>query len=168
MFKLKSIEPASIPSVLAKAERYRLLNEPREADSICRDVLAVDPSNHDALVCLVLTTTDLFALGLARPTDVEPLIARLASPYDREYYMGVAQERWAKHLLGRGYSIAGVYQLLRSAMEHFDRADALAPPGNEDAVLRWNTCVRLLQREHFDPDAPHEDEVHFDDDVPMR
>ena len=38
-----------MPAALEKALRYRLLNEPVEAESICRDVLEVDPDNQAAL-----------------------------------------------------------------------------------------------------------------------
>ena len=43
--ELKRISQAALPAALAKAERYRLLNEPEQAESICRDVLAVEPKN---------------------------------------------------------------------------------------------------------------------------
>ena len=46
MFEFKRITPEAVPAALSKAERYRLLNEPREAESICRDVLLVDPENQ--------------------------------------------------------------------------------------------------------------------------
>jgi len=45
-FELKTLSPESVPRALAKAERYRLLNEPVEAESICLDVLAVDPQSR--------------------------------------------------------------------------------------------------------------------------
>ena len=34
------------------------------------------------------------------------------------------------------------YDWLRHAMEWYEQAEALRPPGNVDAVLRWNSCVR--------------------------
>jgi len=45
---------------LTKAERYRLLNEPEEAESICRDILDVDPTHEAALVNFLLALTDQF------------------------------------------------------------------------------------------------------------
>ena len=50
MAELKRILPSAAPVALEKALRYRLLNEPMQAESICRDVLEVDPSNKEALV----------------------------------------------------------------------------------------------------------------------
>ena len=52
MPELKPISKEAIPSALAKAERYRLLNEPRLAESICRDVLRTDAGNQQGLVIL--------------------------------------------------------------------------------------------------------------------
>jgi len=42
MFDLKPLSKNAIPAALAKAERYRLLNEPMQAASICEDVLRVE------------------------------------------------------------------------------------------------------------------------------
>ena len=58
MFALKPISRDSVAGALAKAERYRLLNEPNEAESICRDILQVDPANQEALISLILALTD--------------------------------------------------------------------------------------------------------------
>ena len=58
MFNLKPISHDSIETALAKAERYRLLNEPHEAESICHDILAIDPANRQARISLVLALTD--------------------------------------------------------------------------------------------------------------
>ena len=57
MFELKPISTAAIPRAVAKAERYRLLNEPQEAESICRDVLRVDEDNQEVLTMLLLALT---------------------------------------------------------------------------------------------------------------
>ena len=65
MFTLKPIDPAAVPAALQQAERYRLLNEPEEAESICLDVLAVEPDNQQALVMLLLSLTDQFVTGAA-------------------------------------------------------------------------------------------------------
>jgi hypothetical protein len=29
-------------------------------------------------------------------------------------------------------------------MSWYERAEAIRPPGNDDAILRWNTCARLI------------------------
>ena len=62
-FELKRIAPDSIPEALSKVERYRLLNEPSLAESICLDILAVAPENQDALISLLLARTDQFGAG---------------------------------------------------------------------------------------------------------
>jgi hypothetical protein len=148
MFTLKPLSKDAIPSALAKAERYRLLNEPGEAESICLDVLQVDADNQEALITLLLALTDQFphessskAVGRA----VE-LAARLKEEYDRAYYSGIIYERRAKAVLHNeryGAAMAAV-EWLREAMAFYDRAEALRPALNEDAVLRWNACARLL------------------------
>ena len=51
MFQLKSLSMEGITAALDKAERYRLLNEPREAESICLDVLEIDPENRTIRNC---------------------------------------------------------------------------------------------------------------------
>lgn len=170
MFELKPISKEAIPRALAKAERYRLLNEPRESQSICRDVLAADPENQEALVALVLATTDLFSGLHARADEVRPHVARIKNTYERAYYAGVVEERWAKALMLAEYPKATVYEVLRSGMEHFAAADRVAPEGNDDAVLRWNTCVRLIDQHGL---APTEEPAGSaggvdDEDVPAR
>ena len=149
MFEPKPISRDGIPSALAKAERYRLLNEPGEAESICLDVLQIDPANQDALVMLVLALTDQFphdTHGVAG--RAEDALARLTDPYDREYYCGIVRERRAKAVLLRHsvHSGPAAAQWLHEAMKCFERAEALKPAHNDDAVLRWNACARLLQR----------------------
>src|ERR1700722_16262182 len=65
MNDFKPISPDAVPLALEKAERYRLLNEPAQAESICLDVLAVDPDNQRALVMLLLALSDQFLTGPA-------------------------------------------------------------------------------------------------------
>ena len=163
MFELKPISADAIPRALARAERYRLLNEPQEAESICRDVLATDHDNQDALVMLLLSLTDQFG----RRADVgvneaRAVIGRLQGAYERAYYDGVISERWGKAQLRIGVLGHVVYGWLRDAMSLYDNAVALAAPGNEEAALRWNACARLIES-----DArlrPRADEPLVDDD----
>ena len=63
MFELKRLSDEAIPAALEKALRYRLLNKPAEAESICRDVLQIDPENQEALVVLLLALTDRLDIG---------------------------------------------------------------------------------------------------------
>ena len=149
MFELKSISQESIPRALEKVERYRLLNEPWQAESICLDVLQIEPENQQALVMLLLALTDQFELGSAglfkRAQEVVP---RIQSEYERAYYGGIICERRATAQLSHGAPGSGViaYHWLREAMGLYERAEAIRPPGNDDAVLRWNTCARMVMR----------------------
>jgi hypothetical protein len=151
VFHLKPLSKNAIPAALAKAERYRLLNEPGEAESICLDVLQIEPGNQDALVMLILALTDQFPQELpssrSAPARATDLVARLADEYDRLYYGGIIRERRAKAVLHRDQYAASATaaEWLREAMGCFERAESIKPTHNDDAVLRWNACVRLLQ-----------------------
>jgi len=69
MFELKRLSPDAIPAALERVERYRLLNESRCAESIRRDVLAVDPGNTQAGIGLILSLTDQFSERSKRCSD---------------------------------------------------------------------------------------------------
>jgi len=154
MYKLKSLSKSAISGALNKAERYRLLNEPRLAESICMDILAIDPDNHDALVMLLLSITDQFAVeGARNEKRTRELLPRLKDEYERNYYAGIICERLGigainKRLPG---SIHIGYEWMRDAMEYFEKAEAIRPVGNDDSILRWNTCVRLIERYKLEP-----------------
>lgn len=147
MFELKPISRDAIPEALEKVERYRLLNEAWQAESICQDVLRVDPENQRAIVMLILALTDQFGKGVSARRARE-ILPRVRDEYERAYYAGIICERWAEAHLKQGTPGAGftAYQSLREAMEWYERAESLRPPGNDDSILRWNTCARLLMR----------------------
>jgi len=63
MFELKLLTKVAVPKALERAERYRFLNEPGEAESICLDVLRVEPDNQKALITLLLALTDQIEHG---------------------------------------------------------------------------------------------------------
>jgi hypothetical protein len=147
MFELKRLSRDAIPAALERAERYRLLNEPFDAESICEDVLAVDAGNQPAQVMLLLALTDQFSEHLGVPLSrARGIASRLQDPYSRLYYSGLVAERAAKAHLRRGGVAAGhmAYELVREALAAYEQAGPLAPADNDEAVLRWNTCVRLL------------------------
>lgn len=153
MFALKPLSKEAIPGALAKAERYRLLNEPWQAESICRDILAIDPANRDARVNLVLALTDQFPQGIGTHEALDQ-IASLAGDYDRRYYTGIVRERQAHALFRQTDFRSGdtVYTLLSDAMNWYVKAQEIRPPGNDDALLRWNACARFLNRfRHLKP-----------------
>ena len=159
MWELKPLSRESISRAIEKAERYRLLNEPAEAESICLDVLGVDPGNQQALVILLLARTDQFEEQMADGVRrAEEVLGELSDPYARDYYAGIVFERRAKAQLRRGSPGSGyvAYESLRRAMGCYEKAEAIRPPGNDDALLRWNACVRILERHpHLTP-APQE------------
>lgn len=147
MLELKPISREAIPAALAKAERYRLINEPGEAESICLDILAVDPGHQDALVTLLLALTEQFDTDASRAAGAaQDVVPRLRGQYEREYYAGIIAERRAKTHLTHAAPGSGVaaYQWLQDAMRHFERAETLRPAGNDDSILRWNACARWV------------------------
>jgi hypothetical protein len=147
MFELKQLSADAIPAALEKALRYRLLNEPGTAESICHDVLRIEPENQEALVTLLLALTDRFGKGYAVGiTQAQEVLSHLHDPYERVYYAGIVSERRAKAQLQQGHPGSGhdAYELLREAMTWYEKAEALRPARNDDALLHWNTCARLI------------------------
>ena len=134
MRELKPLSRDAVDAALSKAERYRLLNEPHEAESICLDVLEVDPDNQPAHITLLLSLTDQFGEVSAAHQHAREALAGLRSEYDRAYYA--------------------------EAMRHYERAEALRPAHNDDALLRWNACVRFLSRHpHLRPSTEDRPEL---------
>ena len=170
MFDLKPITKSGIPKAIEKAQHYRLLNEPRQAESICRDVLHLDKENEKALVMLVLALTDQFGKGLHVSIEhAQEVLPRLRDEYDRTYYAGIIFERWAKAQLAQDAPGYVAYDWLQKAMNCYEQAQTKSPTDNDDAILRWNTCVRILKRnEHIRPRLEeHTVEADFSDDMPV-
>jgi tetratricopeptide (TPR) repeat protein len=154
--KLKTISKSGIGEAIAKAELYRYLNEPEEAESICRDILAADPQNMLGLRMLGLSITDQFE---GRPSDryneVEKIFDGLKDAYERSYYTGLLCERRVKAQLRAGRAPHTLLPLLEKALQCFAEAEKIRPAGNDDAILRWNRCVRLLKSEpEFESEEP--------------
>ena len=158
--ELKPITREAIPAALHKAERYRLLNDSTAAESICLDVLGVEPGNQQALVTLLLSITDQFVDdpgdAVTRARDVLP---RLNDDYKRAYYAGIIAERKAKALVRLGGPGADdvAHDWFRDAMRWYEKAEGLRPAGNDEAILRWNTCARMLGR--HEPKATTREEL---------
>jgi hypothetical protein len=147
MFDLKPLSKDAVEAALAKAERYRFLSEPGQAESICLDVLQVDPANQRAQIMLVLALSDQVAELPGAGSRAEEAASTLEDEYDRLYYSGLVAERRARaHLHRGGVELQGAYEWLMDALEFFERAGAQRPHGNDDAILRWNACVRLLRQ----------------------
>lgn len=152
MPELKQISKEAVPRALAKAERYRLLNEPQEAESICRDVLRVDPENQEAILSLILALTDQFEKhARVGVKDAQQVLAQITAEYERAYYGGIICERWAKAHLEAGVTSHIVLGWLQEAMELYQAAEASSPAGNDDAILRWNSCARLIASADLQP-----------------
>jgi hypothetical protein len=148
----KAISTDAVAKAVEKAEHYRLLNEPEQAESICLDVLAAQPDHQIALRVLVLAMTDQFGTprGAADVKQARAFVTRLTSEYERAYYTGLICERQARAQLARpAGSLA--YEPFREAMEWYEKAERIRPSGNDDAILRWNSCVRTMRRERLEP-----------------
>ncbi|MCG8604264.1 hypothetical protein MJD09_04595 [bacterium] len=159
MFELKPLRKESIIAAIEKAELYRLLNEARAAESICLDILEIDPNNQRVIILLLLARTDQFGKG--KSVDVNQareLLPRIKGEYERVYYEGIICERQGKATLNQGLPGGKyvAYEWLRDAMEHFEKAEAIRPTGNDDALLRWNSCVRLIERYNLEARPPDE------------
>jgi hypothetical protein len=145
--QLKPITREGVPAALQKAERYRLLNDSVAAESICLDILQVEPDNQQAQVMLVLSITDQFATetgdSVKRARDVLP---QLKDDYKRAYYSGIISERKANALLQKVSmgADAVAHDWLRDAMRWYEKAETMRPAGNDESILRWNTCARRL------------------------
>jgi hypothetical protein len=145
-FDLKLLSPNAVPRALEKASRYRLLNEPGEAESICLDALEADPDNQEAIAMLLLALTDQFDDDQTLVGRACDTVGRLADEYERRYYTGLIHERRAKALLRKRVPRSGprAYEWLREAMVCYERAVTIRPVNNDDALLRWNACARLI------------------------
>jgi len=150
MFELKPLHENAVAAALEKANRYRLLNEPGAAESIYLDILAIDPDNEDALEGIVLAMSDRYgkdyAVGDARVTEY---LTRIKDDYARNYYTGITYERRAKAVLAKNG--IGAFELFRQAMDCFEKAEAMRPAGNDDAILRWNGCARIINQNRLGP-----------------
>ena len=161
MEQLKPLSKESIPRALTRAKHYRLLNEPWQAESICKDVLSVDPDNQRALLYLVLAMTDQFGADKNNVySEAKEACAKLSDEYERSYYRGIIEERRGREALKRKtHRVRYIaYEHYKTAMEFFEKAQEIHPPGNEDSILRWNACVRRIHEFKLRA-APDQDHV---------
>jgi hypothetical protein len=149
VLKLKPLSKEGVEAALDKAEHYRLLNQPRLAESICLDIMAIDPGNSNASVILLLALTDQFGKSSSKASKQALTLAQgLEDPYARIYYTGIVYERQAGNALSSGIPGADfdAYEWFLEAMDCYEQAEAIHPPGNDDAILRWNTCARTIEQ----------------------
>lgn len=143
--ELKRLDARNLDDAVALAKHYRALNQPDDAESICRDVLTVDPTNQEALATLGLALTDQFPSAWMTLFDEAcATFAKLTSPYKVVYFTGIAWERYAKAQLAanRGSNARHAFE---QAIERFEQADRLGPADEPGAILHYNRCVRALQ-----------------------
>ena len=149
MFTLKPLHKEGIPSAIEKAKHYRLLNEPLQAESICLDILELEPDHVEALVTMLLAVTDQFDHDLKiRFKKAREILIRFPDEYRKVYYGGIICERRAnvhrkRHVPGSNHI---AYEWYIQAMKCYEEAAELSPPDNDDAILRWNTCARIIMR----------------------
>ncbi|MEQ8413853.1 MAG: hypothetical protein RIF36_13420 [Imperialibacter sp.] len=154
-FTLKKLSRASIDAAMQKAERYRLLNDPLPAESICMDILAIDPDNQQASKVLLLALTDQFSqLGTQNKfNQAIELTKSFKDDYSRLYYMGIINERQGTSVLNSGNHGCEYdsYEWLIDAMEFYEQSEAIRVSGNDESVLRWNTCARIIMDNNLGP-----------------
>jgi tetratricopeptide (TPR) repeat protein len=154
MLKLKPLSKDSIPNALTRAKHYRLLNEPWQAESICRDILRAEPNHQRALLYLILAITDQF--GSEKGTSsvrAKELCTQLNSKYEQLYYRGIIEERLGKTSLKRDSPrvMYIAHEHFQNAMEYYEKAQKIHPENNQDAVLRWNACLRGIKEFNLKP-----------------
>jgi len=153
-FELKPLTEAGITLALARAEKYRLLNEPVQAESICLDILRVDPKHQEAIIFLLLSLADQFVDSVSGNLErALALLPRLEEEYHRIYYHGLLCERQARIHLRRGApgSKYAAFDLFSKAMHCYEKAEQVRPSMNDEALLRWNTCARAIMSSHLEP-----------------
>jgi len=163
MLSLKHLHKESITEALEKAKHYRLLNEPWQAESICKDVLDIDPENQTAIIYLILSITDQFsAHKISSRSDAKKLCDQLKDKYQQKYYRGIIEERLGTAALKRDSPRSRyiAYESYRKAMDLFEEAEKIHPEKNEDVVLRWNACVRRIKEFKLEA-SPDEDRILF-------
>ncbi len=161
MLQLKPLPKNSIPKALVRAKHYRLLNEPWQAESICRDILKVEPNHQRALLYLILAITDQFGNDKSSSAEAIELCTHFISKFEQNYYRGIIAERLGKTTLLRNSPRVKyiAYEHYRTALKFFEEAEVIQPKGNHDAVLRWNACVRRIKEFKLTP-SPDDHQVH--------
>lgn len=156
-YELKKLKGDGLDAAFEKVERYRLLNEPRGAESICRDILEIEPENQRALVSLLLSLTDQFkTMRAGILVEARGLISQLSGDFEKAYYAGVIAERHGIAQLDRHKPGTGkvAFNMLTDAMKSFEEAERLSPSRNENARLRWNACARtIMDDDSIGPDS---------------
>ena len=142
--ELKRLKDKNLGTAIALAKHYRDLNQPDEAESICRDVLEIEPANVDALRTLGLAMTDRFASQwMSLFEDACAAFKQLPTEYERAYYVGIAWERYAKAQAEAGRAHNAIHAF-EEAIGFFEEASNHAAKDDPAPILHFNRCVRAL------------------------
>ncbi|HEC58032.1 hypothetical protein LCGC14_0627240 [marine sediment metagenome] len=150
---LHDIHANSIDLALDRARQYRSLLEPEMAESICLDILNIDQDNQQALVLYILSLSDQLHHPdkQAQSKVIQQAIEKLDSEYRRYYYAGLLSERQARFLLSQPMSRSFAYDYFIEALQNYQLAEQMRPENNDEAILRWNSCIRTIQKEKLEP-----------------
>lgn len=165
-YSLKRLDDRNLTAAITLAKHYRDLNQPEEAESICRDVLTVSPKNEDAWRTLGLALTDRFPSAWMTLFDEAcAVFANLSVPYERVYYTAITWERYAKAQLESGRAHNAIHAF-EEALERFEEAAKLGAADDPAPILHYNRCVRALTT-HPElvraSSVPHQPEYEFGD-----
>lgn len=161
--KLHDIHADSIELALDKARQYRSLLEPEIAESICLDILHIDPDNQPALVVYILALSDqLHHAGKKTQVQaIEMAIQKLQSRYQQFYYTGLLHERRARFMLTQSMARVFSYDYFIEALQFYQKAEKIRPEHNDESILRWNSCIRTIDKEKLKP-RPDSKDVRLD------
>jgi tetratricopeptide (TPR) repeat protein len=161
--KLHDIHADSIELALDKARQYRSLLEPEIAESICLDILHIDPDNQPALVVYILALSDqLHHAGKKTQVQaIEMAIQKLRSRYQQFYYTGLLHERRARFMLTQSMARVFAYDYFIEALQFYQKAEKIRPDHNDESILRWNSCIRTIEKEKLKP-RPDSKDVRLD------
>lgn len=157
--KLHDIHADAIEAAIETAKQYRSLLEPEIAESICLDILKIDSKNQAALVVYILALTDQLnqAEKQSQIKAILRAIEKLDNEYQRFYYTGLLSERRARFLITQPMSHSFAYDYFYEALENYQQAQKIRPEHNDEAILRWNSCIRTIQKEKLQPRRDSED-----------
>jgi hypothetical protein len=99
------------------------------------------------LISLLLARTYQFQTGV-NAQGAHEVLGRIKGEYERAYFAGIIWERVGHASLersGSGGGTTAAYHALREAMGYYEKAEKLSAAGNDDAILRWNTCAREIE-----------------------
>jgi hypothetical protein len=154
MLDFKPLSKEAIPEALEKARHYRLLNEPWQSESICRDILLIDPDNQEVLYTLILAITDQFESYVrTSPEEALKLSQKLTGSYQAEYCRGLIYERRAIATYRRQNAGCGpiAHSHFLKALKHYENAEKYHDGKDKNHILRWNACVRFIKQHKLKP-----------------